>query len=242
MIQVFRLLAVSVLWLSSAGAAAQSKDDAKEKFNQGEFLEAAEIGEALGTSESYALAARALGVYGHYLVEENARLPILTRAIELAEAAIKADSTNAEAYHQAAHVVGRYAENIGKMKALQEGVAAEIRDFLQTAVELDPNLAEAHVALGNWYAEVAGNRMARWLYGGDKDKAIHHLERALELAPTTKAVLYEYGTRIADLDSKNGKARAREVLTHASEIPAQNAYEEFLQEDILFALAKLGLD
>ena len=220
-------------------AGAQTMEEVRQKFDQGEFLEAADLGEAVGTSESYALAAGALGIYGHYLADEKTRLPILERGIELARRAVEADTSNYEAYHQSAHVVGRYAENIGKMKAVREGVAGDIRDFLETAIRLNPDYADSHVALAGWHTEIAGNRIARWMYGGGKEEAVQHLNRALELAPNDKVVLYEYGLRIQQLDSDNGEARARELLTRAREIPAGNAYEELLHKDILGALAAL---
>ncbi|MDE2731099.1 MAG: hypothetical protein OXM02_01740 [Bacteroidota bacterium] len=237
--KTFRALAVLGLCLFAAGAAAQTTEEVRQKFDQGEFLEAADLGEAVGTSESLALAAGALGVYGHYVADKSARLPVLERGVELARRAVEADTTNFEAYHQSAHVVGRYAENIGKMKAVREGVAADIRDFLEAAIRLNPDYADAHVALGGWHAEVARNRIARWMYGGGKEEALYHLSRALELAPDEKVVLYEYGVRIQQLDSDNGQARARELLTRAKEIPAKNAYEEFLHQDVLTALAAL---
>ena len=209
-------------------------------FTSGDFLAAADIGEAVGTSDSFALAARALGVYGNFLAPESRRIAILERAIELAESAVTADSLNPEAYYQSAHVVGRYAENTGKMKALREGLAGRIRDLLEHAIELDPDFAEAHVALAGWHAEiVAAGRLARWMYKGGRDEALFHFDRALEIAPDSKVILFEYGKRIADLDPDNGTARARELLTRARERPVLDKSDEILQGEILAALAQV---
>ena len=235
------LLATCVFSVLATCSAAQSFEDARKAFLDGEYLKAAEIGEAAGTSDSYAMAARALGVYGNFLAPESERISVLERAIGLAELAVSADSTNAEAHFQSAHVVGRYAENIGKMKALREGIAGRIRDFLETAIRLDPTHAEAHVALGGWHAEIAAaGRIARWMYKGGLEEAIFHMERGLEIAPDSKVVLFEYGNRVADLDPDNGQARARELLSRAADLPIVGADKELLQEQILAALEKMG--
>ena len=236
---IIRLFVPVAFGFFAVSAAAQTMEDVSEKFNSGEFLEAAELGEAVGTSDGYAMAARALAVYGHYLADEDTRLSILERGIELSNAAIEADTASAEAYRQAAHVIGRYAENIGIIRAAREGVAGKIRDALLSAIELDPDHAEAHAAFGSWCAEISSNRIARWIYGNYREEAIYHFDRILELEPITKEALYQYGTRIQLVDSKNGKTTAREILTRASEIPAHNVYNELLQEEVLAALAAL---
>lgn len=243
MIRISSILLFSACALSTLvpNSAAQSFEEALSAFLDGEYLKAAEIGEAAETSDSYAIAARALGVYGNFLAPDSERIAILERAISLAELAVSADSTNAEAHFQSAHVVGRYAENIGKMKALREGIAGHIRDFLETAIRLDPTHAEAHVALGGWHAEIAAaGRIARWMYKGGLEEAIFHMERGLEIAPDSKVVLFEYGNRVADLDPDNGQARARVLLSRAADLPIVGADKELLQEQILAALEKMG--
>ena len=64
-IRFTRLAAVCSLALFPADASAQSLEEARSAFSEGRFLEAAELGEALGTSAGYALAARSLTVYAH---------------------------------------------------------------------------------------------------------------------------------------------------------------------------------
>lgn len=111
-------------------ANAQSIDDARAAFKEGRFLDAADIAEALGTSGGYALAARSLAVYGHYVATKDNRTGFLERAMHLGEEAVRADSTNSEAYYQSAHAVGRYAQSIGKLTALRRGLAGKVRGLL----------------------------------------------------------------------------------------------------------------
>ena len=238
--QSVQFAAFGGLVLLAAGAIAQSMDDARAAFEEGRFLEAADLAEALGSSEGYALAAESLAVYGHYVATEDDRIGVLKRAMQLGEEAVRADSTNPEAYYQSAHAVGRYAQNIGTIRALRRGLAGRVRDLIEASLAIDPEFAEAHMAFGGWHADIASaGRVARFMYGGNRENAVIHYERALELAPDSKLVLLEYALRLPELDREGGLERARELLSKAAEIPARDAYEELIQQDVVEALAEL---
>ena len=68
-----RLAAVVGLVLLAADTNAQSIDDARAAFDEGRFLEAADLAEAVGTSTGFALAAQSLAVYGYHLAGEEER-------------------------------------------------------------------------------------------------------------------------------------------------------------------------
>ena len=226
--------------LSVATAHAQLIEDARVAFREGRFLDAADLGEADGTSDGYALAAQSLAVYGHYVAPEDDRNAVLERAAEFGEAAVGADPANAEAHFQAAHALGRRALSIGRLSALREGLAGRTRDFLESALAIRPDFADVHAALGSWHADIAdAGRIARWMFGGNREEAIIHFERALELAPDSKVVLLEYALRLPELDRDGGRERARAMLSHAVEVPAPDAYGEFIHGDIVEALASL---
>ena len=116
-----RLAMTASLALLAADASAQSFDDARAAYGEGRFLDAAEHGEALGTSEGYALAARSLSIYAHYVATDGERKEIIDRAIRVAEEAVRADSANPEGLYQAAHAYGRFAQHNGKMTVLRKG-------------------------------------------------------------------------------------------------------------------------
>ena len=235
--QFVRLAVVGSLWLLPAAANTPSMDEARAAFEEGRFLEAADLGEALGTSGGYALAAQSLAVYGHYLAKEDDRIGFLKRAMDLGEAAVGADSTNPEAHYQSAHAVGRYAQSIGKFTALSQGLAGKIRRMLEATLENHPDFAEAHVGLGGWHADIASaGPFARMMYGANRKSAVFHYERALELAPESKVALMEYAVRLPELDRRGGRARARELLLKASALPVRDAHEEFIQQEIVLAL------
>jgi tetratricopeptide (TPR) repeat protein len=238
--QFVRFAAVGSLVLLAAGANAQSIDDARAAFEEGRFLEAANLAEALGTSGGYALAAQSLAVYGHRVATGGERTGFLERAMQLGEEAVCADSTNPEAYYQSAHAVGRYAQSVGILTALRRGLAGRARGLLEAALAISPDFAEVHMAFGGWHAAIASaGRVARFIYGGNRENAVIHYERALELAPDSKVVLLEYALRLPELDREGGRERARKLLSKAAELPVRDAYEKFIQQEVLEVLAEL---
>lgn len=235
---VFRCAALGCLLLPAADAGAQSLEDARSAYADGRFLEAAELAAALGTSDAYALAAQSLAIHAHYFATDDEWEELVDRAIEISDEAIRADSTNAEAHYQAAHAVGRYAQGIGAFTALRQGLAGRIRERLDAAIRLDPYLWEARLALGGWHADIAAEGfIARRMYGGNRPAAVVLFEQALQMAPESRVVLYEYAIRLPDLDEENGEERARTMLDTAARLPIVDAYDGLIQELVLEAIA-----
>ena len=234
-------LAVTVgLMLAGAETSAQSIEEAKLAYEDGRFVEAADLAEAIGTSEAYALAAQSLAVYVHYEAGEEEWEEVVQRAIRMGEEAVKADSTNPDAHYQSAHAVGRYAQGVGAWTALRQGLAGKIRDLLEATLALDPDYVDATLALGGWHADIdAEGFVARRMYGGRKEEAVIFFERALELAPESKVVLHEYAIRLPRLDEENGRERALEMLEKALGLPVLDAFENYVHLDILDALDDL---
>lgn len=233
-----RVAAVASLAFLAADASAQSIDDARTAFAAGRFLEAAGLAEALGTSESYALAAKSLAIHAHYVATDEERKEVIDRAIRAGEDAVLADSANPEALYQSAHAYGRFAQHNGRVTVLRKGVMGKIRDLLETAIALDPGFADAILALGGWHADVAdAGRMARWMYGGNREKAAQLFERALGMMPDSRVALYEFAARLPKLDKEGGRERAQELLERAAGLPVRDVYDRFIQEIVLEELA-----
>ena len=241
MTRTIAIAATGSALLLAAGADAQSIEDANAAYADGRFVEAADIGEALGTSEGFAVAAKSLAVYAHYEASEEEFREVVERATRMGEEAINADPTNPEAHYQAAHVAGRYAQRVGAFTALREGLAARIREPLEATLALAPDRADAILALGGWHADIAEQGfLARAMYGGSDEEAVKFFEQALEMAPDSKVVLHAYAIRLPRLDKDSGVARAREMLERALGLPVRDAYEDYVHLDVLDALDDLA--
>ncbi|MDE2980765.1 MAG: hypothetical protein OXU74_06160 [Gemmatimonadota bacterium] len=235
-----RLATAAGMALLAGDANAQSLDDANAAYADGRFVEAADIGEALGTSDGYVVATKSLAIYAHYEASEEEFSAVVERAMRMGEMAVAADPENADAHYQSAHAVGRYAQRVGAFTALRQGLAGKIRDLLEATLAIEPDYTDAILALGGWHADIhAEGRIARMMYGGNKDEAVMLFERALELEPESKVVLHAYGIRLPRLDEENGLERAREMLEKALTLPVLDATDEYVHLDVLDGLDAL---
>ncbi len=232
---VVRFLFLSCLAVASLGTAAgaQSIEATRSAYAEGRFADAVRIGAALGTSEGYALAAGSLAIHGYYFAPDDEAEALLEEATALARKAIRADPSNTDAYLRLVQAMGRHAQAIGSFEAINRGYAGKIREAAEKALELDPESAAAHAALGAWHAEVvaaAGSFIARITHGARESDAIDHFESALKHAPETKFVNLEYALGLLILDEDEYRDRARKLLARAVELPAKDAYDRLLHK------------
>ncbi len=225
-----------------AGAGAQPVEEARAAHAEGRFAEAARIGASVGTSEGYALAARALAYHAHFLAPHDRKEGLLDEAAALAEKAVRADPDNPEAHLQVAHTIGRLSQAIGSFEAANRGYAEKIREAAENALKLNPGMAAAHLAMGAWHAEVVaavGSFLARITYGARERDAIAHFDKAVKGAPQVKAVYLEYALGLLALDEDEYRDRARGLLARAIEIPAKDAYDRILHRNAVERLKAL---
>lgn len=217
-------------------------DAARASLSEGRFVEAAEIGEALNTSDGYALAAEALAIHGHYLAAEETKAELLARAMKFGQEAIRRDSENPAAHLQHAHAMGRYTQAVGTLNVKRE-YAGQVRAALERALLLEPGLAEAHLSLGAWHAEAirGGGFMARVLFGASGKDALAHYGAALELAPDAKIVHAEYALGLLLLDRRRNLEEARSLLERARELPTRDAHDRIVHDRVVTKLAELDI-
>ena len=230
-----RFLLLSCLAVAPLGGAAgaQSLDATRAAYAEGRFAEAARLGAAVGTSEGYALAAGSLAIHGYYFAPDDEAEALLEEATALARKAVHADPSNTDAYLRFVQAMGRHAQVIGSFEAINQGYAGKIREAAEKALELDPESAAAHAALGAWHAEVvaaAGSFIARITHGARESDALAHFEAALKHAPDTKFVNLEYALGLLVLDEDEYRGKARDFLKRAVELPAKDAYDRLLHK------------
>ena len=239
---VFHTCLTIVCMFAPAGiAGAQSIDEARTAYTEGRFTEAADLARVLDTSEAYALAANSLAIYGYYMAPDGEKAGLFGRAVEFARKAIRLDAANPEAHLQLAHAMGRRVQVIGILKALKEGYASQVRDAVQEALRLDPDMAAAHLSLGAWHAGAVSNGgfVAGLLYGANEEDALAHFERALELAPREKIVFLEYALGLLSLDAIGNREQAHDLLERAIPLPQKDAHDRIIHRKAVEQLAAL---
>lgn len=170
--------------------------EAWRRYHAGDFAGAVELASEIGIA-AHAVANKASGIYADYLEEhDDIRLAIYRAGIEHAEEAIENYPGDANAHYFRAFLLGRYSQCISVPKALAEGVGGKIKASLERALELAPEHAEAHTAMGMYHAEIidkVGRMIGGMTYGASTDKGMEQLERALELTPDAPIAHIEYG-------------------------------------------------
>lgn len=233
---------VMTLSVSATDGTAASIAEARTAFDEGRYLEAADLGESLGTSEGHALAADALAVHGHYVAADDDKQPVLERARRLADKAVELDGTSAEALFQVAHAMGRYAQSIGPTKALRQGFVGGSLEVIEAVLEMDPDMAKARLSLASWHADVVdgfGRMIARMTYGASVKTAVENYERTIELAPEEKVAYYEFARGLSAIGGRKDRSRVREMLTQALELPVRNDFDRIIHERAKADLANL---
>jgi tetratricopeptide (TPR) repeat protein len=219
----------------------QSEDlqDAWRHYHAGEFQQAVERADECGP-DGHAVANKATGVYASYLVsDERQQGTLFTSAVERAEKAIEQfpDDPNSHYFH--AFNLGRYSQSISIVKALKQGIGGRIQKSLQNALELQPEHAEAHTAMGLYHAEIIdkiGKMIGGMTYGASTDDALYHLQTAIELTPEAPIAHIEYANGLYLLFGDRRLDEVTDLYVRASEMSPHDAMEKL---DIEAALAEL---
>jgi len=208
-------------------------------FHAGDFQQAVSLSEKCGHL-AHAPANKAAGVYATYLEpDEGRQQACYLAAIKRAESAIDIlpDDPNSHYFH--AFNLGRYSQSISVIKALSQGIGGKIHTSLKNALELEPDHAEAHTAMGMYHAEIinkVGKMLGKMTYGASAAKALEHFERALELTPDSPIAHIEYGNGLYLLFDEEKLDEVTDLYVRASELQPADAMEKL---DVEAALAEL---
>jgi len=213
--------------------------EAWRSFHAGDFQQANVLADQHGLL-AHAPANKAAGIYATYLEpDETAQRACFMSAVTRAELAIQAlpDDPNSHYFH--AFNLGRYSQSISVIEALRQGIGGRIHASLQGALELEPDHAEAHTALGMYHAEIinkVGKLIGGMTYGASSDKALRHFARALELTPDAPIAHIEYGNGLYLLFGDRRLDEVTDLYVKASEMQPQDAMEKL---DVEAALEEL---
>jgi tetratricopeptide (TPR) repeat protein len=214
--------------------------DAWRALHSGDFPAAVKLGSALGAAGA-AVANKAAAVQTVYMKQGAAKvLQILEAAIDRGERAVKELPDDANIHYTLALVLGRYSQRISILKALAQGIAERVRSHLQRALELEPQHAEAHVALGLYHAEIInklGPLAAGLTYKVSCDDALEEFRRAGRSAPASPSVQLERAHGLLLLSATKYGNEARDLFERVSSLEPRDAMEA---QDIEFAGRELA--
>lgn len=227
---------------TDAQATARTLQDAWRAFHAGEFGRAVELGNQAGLC-GHAVTNKACGIYADHLEEDdNNKIAIYQDGIARAEQAIKAFPNDPNAHYFHAFLLGRYSQCISITQALAQGVGGKIKASLKKALELEPQHAEAHTALGLYHAEIidkVGKLVGSMTYGASADKAMTHFSKALELTPSAPIAHVEYGNGLYLLFGDNRLDESNQAYADAAALEAIDAMQVL---DIEYARSSLDYE
>ncbi|MGK0266970.1 MAG: tetratricopeptide (TPR) repeat protein [Maricaulis sp.] len=233
-----RLLTVIALFLITASARADM-DQARQAFALGRWQEAASQAQQAGGAEGYAYAARAL--VAQLMIEpDNPDREALTReAVDLAEAALRADGESAEARLRLAISLGYQGRFKSTMQNLFMRVPQRGRNLLDSVVMDDPGNVWALGTLGAWNLEVArrGGARGMQMLGASIEAGTGFYSQAIALDPDNPALRYFLALGLIALDDADRNAMAWEQLEIALELEPRDAFETGVRAEAAQLLA-----
>lgn len=208
-------------------------------YHSGEFERAAAVGLAHG-EQGLDLANQATAIYASYLEpRESMRRVLLKQVVERAAVQAAAAPDHCQALYWQAYALGRYSQGISITRALALGLGGKIKAALERVIALQPQHADAHVALAAFHAEVidkVGALVARMTFGARAETAIALFERGLELNPHSPCSLVEYGRGLLMLEGDARMGEATRLYERAAALTPADARERLDVE-----LARAGL-
>lgn len=206
----------------------EALQDAWRCFHRGDFQQAVEMADEHGLA-GHAVANKATGIYATYLEDnERRKAALFMEAAERAEQAIAEFPDDPNSYYFHAFNLGRYSQSISIVKALKQGIGGKVQKSLTRALDLLPEHADAHTAMGMYHAEIIdkiGKLVGGMTYGADIKQAMEHFKSAMELAPRSPIVRIEYANGLYLLYGDKRWDEVSQLYVEASEAKALDAME-----------------
>ena len=208
-------------------------------FHSGEFQRALDMGLKIG-GDGLTVANKSACIYANYLEkQERARLDLYMEVVRRAEAQAKRDPLNVNAHYWQAYALGRYSQGISVAKALAQGLSGKVKNSLENVIKLQPNHADAHIALGAFHADVidkVGSLIGGMTYGAKKDTGLSLLQAALKLNFCSAIGMIEYANAMVMLDGEKMMSAATRLYQQAAAAKPMDAMERL---DVEMAKAEL---
>jgi len=207
-------------------------------FHAGEFQKAFEAGLKAGGA-GITVANKSQSIHANYLEKsERNRLAMFMEVADRAAAQQVTEPKNANAYYWQAYALGRYGQGISVVKALSQGLGTKVKNLLETAIELAPRHADAHIALASFHAEVidkVGKLLGR-TQGADPATGLHLYKEALRLNPGSAIAMIEQANGLVMID---GEKRLKEAEKLYADAAASNPMDAMERLDVEMAREEL---
>ncbi len=208
-------------------------------FHNGQFMQAAQAGLALGDA-GLNVANKAACIYANYVERrESTREKLLLEAAARAEGLQRRQPDNPGAWYWQAYALGRYSQGISVAKALSQGLGPRVKTALETTLRLCPRHADAHLALALFHAEVidkVGHLVGGMTHGADQATGLELYEKAMALNGDSPTTLAEVANGLVMLGGEPRLAEATALLDRAAAMEPLDAMERLYVASARMAL------
>jgi hypothetical protein len=228
-----RLLDAAFLYFAlscTAALTAERGNSPMDLYQSGNYEAAVAAGEADGSGEALAVAARAV------LADANLRdvpcMSCLQRAEALARRSIALDTQHPEPFVYLATALGYEARLVGTLRARFARYPEQAKDAIDRALAVAPNDSWSLAAAGTWHIEVVrngGSFLARALYGARVETGEDYLRRAVAAEPENLVIRFQHALLLSSLNLDANKEEAAAELAAAARTEPRTAYERALK-------------
>ncbi|MEO1100241.1 MAG: hypothetical protein AAFW65_00185 [Pseudomonadota bacterium] len=195
-------------------------------FEQGRYVQAAEIAVQDETSDTLALAARALladGMSG----EDQPAAALLGQAETYARRALELDPAHIEGQLQLAIALSLKMRPMSTREARRTGYSGVPRTLAESVLSADPENAYAHGLLAVWNVEVVrrGGPIGSAIMGASVREAREHYKIAVTSRPGDASIHWQYARALAALDPRKYRPDIDAALAAARASPLDDALE-----------------
>ena len=221
------------------------KDEAVQRawqlYHAGRYREAFDAGLAAGGA-GLICANKAQVVHARYLEgRETIKMARWLEVVARGEEQLAAMPHAANAWFWPTYALGLYSLTVSLQRAKALGLLERVRLGLETTLRLQPQHADATLALAHYHAELIdklGRRVARQL-GADRTTALQLYDRAKELNPGSAIVRVEMVSGLLLLEGECRMAEADALCAEAAAIEPLDATERLHRELALAEVAAL---
>ena len=208
-------------------------------YHRGDFGTAAKLGLSLGPL-GYGVANKAAVIYATYLEEDpEHKLALLIDAARRAEEIQVCAESLPNAWYFHAQALGRYGQELSIAKVLAEGLGDKVKTSLERTLALEPQHADANIALGAYNAVVIykmGETIGRLTYGANRKASLAYFRAALALNPDSAIARIEYANGLVMMFGKDKLDEAVALYEEAAAATPADAMERL---DVELAKAEL---
>lgn len=214
---------------------------AQNLMMQGQYQQAHDLAEGLGTAEGYALASEAL-TRGVILGEFDKLKKTSKRARKQAEKALELDPDLQKARLQYVITDGLVARNTGEVSAWMKKLPQKSFGKIEAYRSDFPEDVRGDALLGAWHLSIArkaGAKNAQDWFGANVAEGQKHYDKAVMETPNDPVILLNYAFSLLALDAVdfNEKEKISTLLRQCAAIKATDDLEEKLKARAEMALS-----